>query len=320
VHMPQRRIGNPTALRALAHRGEAAGADHDQKASTEGMTRETTRCRGFDFSKISIHPPNQLSKPHLPSALAAPALPRSIVQPRPTVGAIDNPLERHVEARKQFATVAGAMATRNADGSGADEEEFTNNGTPAPAPGVFPPSPPPPPAPFAPSGQCYVETGPTYTPSGTIPVTNVGGRKSASFSMAATFGTAFVTDPPRKPACCEVRQYIKWNEAYHTWRGGPPHSGFPSSATYGTWYEDRDTSDKRYGHRSGTHSDPIAGCGDEYLTGGSRDQTNGDTYCGSDNPKSSAPAGATYNFQLKVIDTCNNNGEKASSSIITINW
>ncbi len=138
--------------------------------------------------------------------------------------------------------------------------------------------------------------------------------------MAAAFGTAFVTLPPRMPACCEVRQYIKWNEAYHTWRGGPPHSGFPSSATYDTWYEDRDSSDMRYGHRSGVHSDPIADCGDEYLTAGRRDQVNGDSYCGADKPQSSAPAGATYNFQLKVIDTCTGDQEKASSSIITVNW
>ena len=175
-------------------------------------------------------------------------------------------------------------------------------------------------SPAAPDGQCYVESGPAYTPSGTIPVTNAGGRKQASFTMAAAFGTAFVTLPPRRPACCEVRQYIKWNRAYQTWRGGPPHSGFPSSATYDTWYEDRDSGDKRYGHRSGVHSDPIAGCGDEYLTAGRRDQVNGDSYCGADAPQSSAPAGATYNFQLKVIDTCNGDQEKASSSIITVNW
>jgi hypothetical protein len=136
--------------------------------------------------------------------------------------------------------------------------------------------------------------------------------------MAAAFATAAGTG--RTPACCEVRQYIKWNQAYQTWRGGPPHAGFPSTATFDTWYEDRDASDKRYGHRSGPHSDPIAGCGDEYMTGGTRDQANGNTYCGSDSPGTGAPAGATYNFQLKVIDTCNGNAEKARSSVITVNW
>lgn len=212
---------------------------------------------------------------------------------------------------------AGATWTRNVDGIAADEEDVTQAPTPAPAPGVFPPSPPPPAAPI---GQCYVTSGPTYTPSGNIPVTNTGGRKSATFSMAATFGTAFVTLPPRMPACCEVRQYIKWDDAYHKSKGGPPHSGFPSSATAGTWYEDRDASDKRYGHRSGVHSDPIAGCGDEYLTGSTRDQANGDTYCGQDSPGAPEARTGTFNFQLKVIDTCNGDTEKASSSIITVRW
>jgi hypothetical protein len=256
-------VGNQATLRlpALPESSLAAkppSANHDQKASLEGMTRETTRGFGFDFSKISIHPPNRRSEPQVAPHQFGPDRSRA--------------LGHEVEAADRFDTGAGATATRNIDGGEVDEEEVTINGSPAPAPGVTPPSPPPPPAPAAPSGQCYVETGPTYTPGGTIPVTKVGGRKSASFSMAATFGTAFVTDPPRIPACCEISQYIKWNEVYHKWRGGPPHSGFPSSATYDTWYEDRDTRDKRYGHRSGPHSDPIADCGDEYLTGGTQDR------------------------------------------------
>jgi len=215
---------------------------------------------------------------------------------------------------------ATATRTRNADGIAADDEDITQAPTPAPAPGVFPPSPPPPAAPAAPSRQCHVTSGPTYTPSGTIPVTNTGGRKSATFSMAARFGTAFVTVPPRVPSCCEVRQYIRWDDAYHRSKGGPPHGGFPSSATAGTWYEDRDASDKRYGHRSGVHSDPIAGCGDEYLTGRTRDQANGDTYCGRDSPGAPATRMGTFNFQLKVIDTCNGSMVKARSSIITVRW
>jgi hypothetical protein len=138
--------------------------------------------------------------------------------------------------------------------------------------------------------------------------------------MAATFGTAFVTEPPRRPSCCEVRQYIKWDNAFHTWMGGPPHSGFPSSATADTWYEDRDTRDTRYGHRSGTHSDPGSGCADEYRTGSVQDQASGDTYCGRDTPSGPSDMPGKFMFQLKVIDTCNGNAVKASSSVITINW
>jgi hypothetical protein len=137
--------------------------------------------------------------------------------------------------------------------------------------------------------------------------------------MAATFGRALVTVPPQMASSCEVRQYIKWNKAYQTWRGGPPHTGFPASAAHDTWHEDRDTADKRYGHRSGIHSDPIAGS-DEYLTDGRRDQLNGATYVGLDAPHSAAPTSAAYNFQLKVIDRANADTVRASSSIITINW
>ncbi len=230
------------------------------------------------------------------------------LQAQPAAGAIG-----------RSATAAGATSTRNVSGDVSQDEVVTTNGTPAPAPGATPASPPPPAAPSTADGQCYVNSGPTYTPSGAIPVTTSGGRKRATFSMAATFGTALVTVPPRRPRCCEVRQYIKWDSAFHTWRGGPPHSGFPSSATANTWYEDRDTSDKRYGHRSGPHSDPAPGF-DEYLTGGTQDQANGDTYRGSDAPGGPASMVGQFQFQLKVIDTCNGDAVKASSGIITINW
>jgi hypothetical protein len=220
-------------------------------------------------------------------------------------------------ATERFAAYKGATATVNVDGGVSDEEVVTSNHTPAPAPPVTPPTPPPPP-----SGQCYVKTAPTYTPKGTIPVKTTGGRKSAMFSMAATFGTSFVTKPPRNPACCEVRQYIKWDNAFHTWKGGPPHSGFPSSATANNWYEDRNSTDTfRYGYRSG-YGNPVAGCGSEYRTGNTQDQANGDTYCGRDTPGGPAAMTGQFQFQLKVKvqDTCNSNAKKASSSIIKINW
>jgi len=165
---------------------------------------------------------------------------------------------------------------------------------------------------------CDVKSGPTYTPSGTIPVTTSGSRKSAPFSFASEFNND--TPAGKCPRCCEVRQFIKWDSAFHTWNGGPPHSGFPSGAAHSTWIEDRDSSDKRYGHRSGTHSDPIGGCGDEYRTGSSRDQANGNKYCGKDAPGGPSGLTGTWNFQLKVVDTCNSDAVKASSSIITVNW
>jgi hypothetical protein len=136
----------------------------------------------------------------------------------------------------------------------------------------------------APPESGAVASGPTYTPTGAVPVTTSGTSKRAPFS----FGATFVEDLNNgvRASCCEVRQYIRWDEAFQKWHGGkPPHGGFSSSASADTWYEDRDANDKRYGHRSGAHSDPIAGGGDEYTTGGVRDQANGDTYAGRDAPK-----------------------------------
>lgn len=166
------------------------------------------------------------------------------------------------------------------------------------------------------SNSCSVTSGPTYTPSGTIPVTTSGGRKMAPFSFAATFDSG----SGKSPSCCEVHQFIKWDRAFHTANGGPPHSGFPSGAAADTWIEDRDQADKRYGHRSDSFSDPIGNCGDEYKTGGARDQANGDTYCGKDAPQGSTALTGQWQFRLDAVDTCNGNAVKASSPVITINW
>jgi hypothetical protein len=117
-----------------------------------------------------------------------------------------------------------------------------------------------------------------------------------------------------------VRQYIKWDRRFHDWRGGPPHSGFPSGAAHDTWIEDRDTSDFRYGHRSGAHSDPRASCGDEYTKDGARDMANGDRYCGRDSPNGPDTMEGKWQFRQDAIDTCNGNSVKASSSVITVDW
>jgi hypothetical protein len=102
--------------------------------------------------------------------------------------------------------------------------------------------------------------------------------------------------------------------------GGPPHSGFPASTPPDTWIEDRDTSDMRYGHRSGPHSSPIANGGDEYTTNGVQDQAFGDTYNGRDSPNGPVTDVGKWFFRLDVIDRCNNDSVKASSSVITLKW
>jgi len=102
--------------------------------------------------------------------------------------------------------------------------------------------------------------------------------------------------------------------------GGPPHSGFPTSTPADIWIEDRDTADKRYGHRSGPHSAPIASGGDEYTTNGVRNQAFGDTYNGSDSPFGPLTDVGKWFFRLDVIDRCNSDSVKASSPVITLNW
>lgn len=60
---------------------------------------------------------------------------------------------------------------------------------PAPAPAA-PAAPAPAPAPAPPEQKCTVTSGPSYSPSGNIPVTTAGGRKRASFDFSASFGEA----------------------------------------------------------------------------------------------------------------------------------
>jgi hypothetical protein len=203
---------------------------------------------------------------------------------------------------------AGGTQTRDFNGEASEQEVTTLDGDSVPSTGETPASPT-----ATAEAECRVLSGPTYSPSGTVSVTNSGGRKRAPFSFTAAF-------TPRRPGTFALRQYIKWDQAFQTWRGGPPHSGFSSSSTSDTWYEDRDVNDKRYGHRSGTHSDPIGGGGDEYTLGGTQDQINGDTYNGRDTPGGPTAMTGQFTFQLKVVDTANGDAEKASSPEIKVNW
>lgn len=234
---------------------------------------------------------------------------------------VSDPHDRYEQEADQVAkAVAGTMApqdpTRSPGGGGGGDEDVTANGDGGVTSGdggVKSGGSGKPPA-----DNCSVKSGPTYSPTGNIPVTKSGGRKSASFSFSAEFDNDAATG--KKPSCCEVHQFIKWDKAYETSKGGPPHGGFPSGTKADTWIEDRDANDKRYGHRSDSHSDPIAHCGDEYKTGTTRDQANGNTYCGSDNPGAPESRTGQFQFQLKVVDTCNGDAVKATSSVISVNW
>jgi hypothetical protein len=218
-----------------------------------------------------------------------------------------------------FAPVNGghraARESTRAPGGADTEEDVTVNGGGAADAGAAPDAGP---TGAAVTPRCEVASGPTYTPTGAIPPVIAGGRKTYPFTLAATFRN--LSPAAILPSCCSVRQYIKWDQRYVDSKGGPPHSGFPSSHPVDTWIEDRDTRDKRYGHRSGPHADPVAGGGDEYTTRGVRDQAGGDTYNGRDAPSAPVSRTGRWQFRLDVIDTCNSNTVKASSSVITVNY
>jgi hypothetical protein len=315
--------------------GKEVGGDNEREAVTENMTaRGATRGPSWDFSRIPIHSPDRTNRTDTPLLFSVPRTPIA-VQRKLMVGQVNDPLEYEagrvappastVKADIAFEVEGRRDSTRAPAGGVSEGEEDVTvadagaslqdaGGSGAPTAPAAPPTPSPAPV----RSTCKVASGPTYTPSGTLTPTISGGRKSFPFSMAATFATLAPTAV--FPACCEVHQFIKWDARYVASKGGPPHGGFPSSAQADTWIEDRDANDKRYGHRSDSHSDPIEKGGDEYTTGGVRDQVHGDTYAGKDGPSSAASRVGTFQFRLDVVDTCNSNATKASSSIITLPW
>jgi hypothetical protein len=167
--------------------------------------------------------------------------------------------------------------------------------------------------------RCAPNTGPAYVPAGpaVLWTPGRGGTKSAPFAFGATFKTG-AQSTGAKSSCCEVRQYIMWDNAFALRAGGPPHAGFAGLAA-GVWHEDRDEHDKRYGHRSGAHSDP--GQGDQYYdSAGKVNQARGSVYAGQDRPTGLAGDTGTWSFKLATIDTCNGDAQRAVSPVITIDW
>jgi hypothetical protein len=145
---------------------------------------------------------------------------------------------------------------------------------------------------------CQIHDGPTYTPSGTIPASPKGDNLEAKFKLWASF-----FDEKGVPArCCEVRQYIMW----------PTEEDRPNIKPFndkkfvtGTYYEDRDYHDFRYGHRSGKQSE----CGvddDRYVDENfTTDCANGMMYEGKDRPSVGMDSSiVTWNFKLRVRDRC----------------
>jgi RHS repeat-associated protein len=164
---------------------------------------------------------------------------------------------------------------------------------------------------------CKLKSGPTYTPNGTLKATKSGSKKiSPKFDLSAEFeqdpGNGFCA------TCCEVRQYIKWKADADR----PNHAGFRPAANYSadTWYEDRDSDDKRYGNRTGSHSEEVSN--NKYVNADGTDNLLcGVKYMGSDQPEDGSGAKTGWwKFELKVIDVCNEDKQVGATAAITLEW
>jgi hypothetical protein len=170
-------------------------------------------------------------------------------------------------------------------------------------------------------GRGEVSVSPTYAPAGPINVPRATPR-IAPFTMSAEFRS----DPTNGvfPSCCEVRQEIQWDAAFvaasvAAGTGAVPHAGFPAAHPAGTWIEDRDEADGRYGWRTGPHSDP--GPGDQYIdTTGAQNQAFGHRWVGRDTPEAFATDRGSWSFRLGVYDMCNGNQLLEYSPTLVVNW
>jgi RHS repeat-associated protein len=102
----------------------------------------------------------------------------------------------------------------------------------------------------------------------------------------------FLNDDTYDPKCCEVRQYVSWNQLHKA--PHIPHEGFAPTSQPNTWYEDRTQDGLMMGRRSGPHAyrDPFS------------NNYHGNQYDGTDDPDG-FDHGDILKFHLNVVDVCN---------------
>jgi len=165
-----------------------------------------------------------------------------------------------------------------------------------------------------PSGQCGIK--PRCEIDGKITITpnppkwKVSSRPTLMAIAEFEFTAKFKNDPATgaECGCCEVRLFIKWDEAFSKSSPlGKPHGGFEEPEDkIDTWYEDRNESDSlRYGYR------------DKYGDGKygnaftDPDAESGCSYRGWDGPgadrKTLIGLHGKFIFKVKVVDVCNPN-------------
>lgn len=170
--------------------------------------------------------------------------------------------------------------------------------------------------PGTPPRQCAIAEGPQYSPSGDISPQPLGREKYAFFSMSARFDNNSAAG--HDPSCCEVRQYIKWDNAYQESRGGRPHSGFDEKAGPNVYHEDvEEKGICHYGHRD----ENCNGAGNnQYFTAGKPDPANGSAFRGWDEPRVARHHQGSFEFEMRVIDTCNQNTVRGVSPHVRVQW
>lgn len=169
-------------------------------------------------------------------------------------------------------------------------------------------------------GRAELSSGPTYRATTTLsPAVDAAGEQHAAFDLDAEFNN----DPANGiyASCGEIRQFIQWDAASAAALplGGRPHTGFPAGAAANTWIEDRDTVNKRYGHRRGPHAESISI--NTYLdTGNDRNAAFGHRYHGSDRPGGpDALLAGHWRFYIRAFDVCNGN-KVLGTDYLRITW
>lgn len=133
AHMLQRSIGNQATLRLLAQptsslTGNQPSRDHEQEADRENATAQV-RGVAWDFSKISVFPPDRPNRPQESSPFSRSPLP-AIIQRKLVVGPANDPLEHEADRiadqvmripSPEVSTAAPPQVSRNC--AACDEEE-----------------------------------------------------------------------------------------------------------------------------------------------------------------------------------------------------
>jgi hypothetical protein len=230
-------------------------------------------------------------------------------------------LERNFSRVPASAAAARPERAKSPAGSASADEEVTQSPPDGGSAGAGGAAPAPAPAPVAPGGgsgaatkKAELKSGPTYSPSGTIKAKTEGGIKKAVFDLSAEFKH----DPANNidASLGEIRQYIRWT------KDPPPRNdGFKPAADYSanTWYEDRDSAGKRYGHRSGTHAE----CVDinHYEDSAAKfDCAAGAVYKGHDEPKGATSRTGEWQFELKAIDRGNGDKQIGTTATVNVAW